>query len=268
MIVMINGELKDSISVSDRGLQYGDGLFETIAVKNGECEHWTDHMMRLLAGCKRLNIPEPDIQQCLVEAQQLCSEQSHAVLKVIITRGSGGRGYAFPEIITSTRILSIHPWPSYPSINTSLGIHLHLCKTVLSQQPLLAGLKHLNRLEQVIARNEWQDSEISEGLMSDMDGHIIEGTTSNVFAVINGELVTPALDKCGVAGIMRAQVLQHANAYGMLVCEKKLTLNDLLNAEEVFVCNSIIKIWPVRKILDTQYKVIGDMTMKLMNGLT
>jgi len=267
MTVLINGEANDCIASSDRGLQYGDGLFETIAVENGQCEHWYEHMSRLKEGCKRLNIPAPDAQQLLTEAQQLYGDKDKAVLKIIITRGSGGRGYRIPERVTPTRIVSVHPWPDFPSQNTSAGIRLHLCETQLSRQTALAGIKHLNRLEQVIARNEWHDPDISEGLMADAAGNIIEGTMSNYFAVINGELITPDISHCGVAGIMRAHIVRQAVLHEITVHEQNITLDDLLMADELFICNSIIGIWPVRQLQDKHYKVIGDVTSEIMNGL-
>lgn len=267
MTVLINGEMKDLIAVHDRGLQYGDGLFETIAVENGQCEHWYEHMSRLAQGCERLKIPVPDAKQLLSEAQQLYAEKNLAVLKIIITRGSGGRGYRPPQTVTPTRIISIHEWPTFPSINRELGVQLHLCETKLSHQPALAGIKHLNRLEQVLARNEWHDPDVSEGLMSDINGNIVEGTMSNYFAVIDNELVTPEIVDCGVAGIMRARIMRQAVLHEITVHERNLNIEDLFMADELFVCNSIISIWPVRQLLNKHYKVIGDVTATIMNGL-
>lgn len=267
MTVLVNGEPVSSIDIHDRGLQYGDGLFETIAVKDGQCEHWYEHMARLSQGCQRLKIPEPDPQQLLVEAQQLYMDKRQAVLKIIITRGSGGRGYTIPQTVRPSRILSLHEWPVYPSINVSLGVQVRFCDTRLSQQPALAGIKHLNRLEQVLARNEWSDSDVSEGLMCDSQGNVIEGTMSNCFMVKDGALFTPDITNAGVAGIMRAHVLQQARAHNIPVDEKPITQQEFLSANEVFICNSIIGIWPVRQLQDTHYHVIGDITAQLMQGL-
>ena len=267
MSFLINGELNDQIAISDRGLQYGDGLFETIAVEDGQCEHWHEHMSRLAEGCERLKIPVPDAQLLLSEAQQLFADKHLAVLKIMITRGSGGRGYKIPDTVSATRIISIHEWPTLPSMNKVLGIQLHLCETKLSHQPALAGIKHLNRLEQVLARSEWQDTDIGEGLMADINGNIIEGTMSNYFAVINGELITPEIVDCGVAGIMRAHIIRQAVLHEITVRERNMKIDELLLADEIFVCNSIIGIWPVRQLLDTHYNVIGHVTAKIMNGL-
>lgn len=267
MTVLINGKQEDRIASSDRGLQYGDGLFETIAIKNGECEHWYEHMSRLADGCRRLNIPIPNAQQLLVEAQQLCSDKALAVLKIIITRGSGGRGYRAPDPVEATRIISIYPWPSHPDENITQGICVHLCDTQLSHQPALAGIKHLNRLEQIIARNEWDDPNISEGLMSDIDGNVVEGTMSNYFAVINKELVSPEILDCGVAGIMRSHIMAQAILHGISVHERKIKLDELYAADELFICNSIIGVWPVRKLADHSYKANGEVTGQIMDGL-
>ncbi|MCK4743805.1 MAG: aminodeoxychorismate lyase [Sulfuriflexus sp.] len=267
MTVLINGQLNSNIAASDRGLQYGDGLFETIAIKNGECEHWYEHMSRLTDGCQRLNIPAPDAQQLLVEAQRLCSDKERAVLKIIITRGSGGRGYRAPDMVEATRIVSIHPWPSYPAENITQGVCVFLCDTKLSYQPALASIKHLNRLEQIIARNEWDDVNISEGLMSDIDGNIVEGTMSNYFAVIDNELVTPEIVDCGVAGIMRSHIMAQAILHEISVRERKISLDELYVADELFVCNSIIGVWPVKKLVNHSYKVIGEVTAQIMDGL-
>ncbi len=267
MSVLINGESQTSIAISDRGIQYGDGLFETIAVENGQCDHWFEHMSRLVEGCARLHIPEPDTQQLLVEAQQLFSGQQLAVLKIIITRGSGGRGYRIPENVMPSRIISIHSWPEFPPVNRTLGVQLYLCETLLSHQPALAGIKHLNRLEQVLARDEWHNPDISEGLMRDVNGNVVEGTMSNVFAVINNELVTSKIEDCGVAGIMRAHIMRQAVLHEIAVVERNMSLDDILMADELFICNSIIKVWPVRQLLDKNYKVIGNVTAQIMNGL-
>ena len=267
MSTLVNGELTTCIATSDRALHYGDGLFETIAVKAGECEHWYEHMTRLADGCQRLNIPTPDAHQLLVESQQLCADQEQAVLKIIISRGSGGRGYRAPEPVQPTRIVSVHPWPRYPASYVQEGVQLHLCSTKLACQPALAGIKHLNRLEQVLARNEWHDPDISEGLMSDVNGNIIEGTMSNYFLVSNGELITPKIVDCGVTGIMRKHILNQAVLHEISVKEKNITLDELYAADELFICNSIIGIWPVKKLQDIEYDVVGKITATIMDGL-
>ncbi|MBI5040528.1 MAG: aminodeoxychorismate lyase [Gammaproteobacteria bacterium] len=245
---LINGRPGDSIAVSDRGVQYGDGLFETIAVCDGRCELWDRHMQRLLAGCERLRIPPPEIAQLAAEARQLVHDSERCILKIIITRGSGGRGYRVPETAQPTRILLRDDWPEYPPENSEQGVRARLCSQRLGTNASLAGLKHLNRLEQVLARMEWDDPAIAEGLLQDHAGRVIEGTFTNIFLVQHGRIVTPMLDMCGVAGVMRAVVVEFATMAGIDCEERVVSLDELYAAEELFLTNSLIGIWPIQEL--------------------
>jgi len=147
MTILINGQKTDNINVRDRGLHYGDGLFETMAVIDGCCPFWERHMQRLQRGCHRLSLPVPDIALLEAEAQQLIKNETRGVLKLIISRGEGGRGYRYPESTCTTRILISYPWPDYPAQNWQEGVAVRFCDTTLARQPQLAGLKHLNRLD-------------------------------------------------------------------------------------------------------------------------
>jgi len=264
-MILVNGVQTTTIAVTDRGLQYGDGLFETIEVHNGECPHWQRHIQRLLRGCALLGINAPEIDILQQEARQLCKDQSKAVLKIIITRGSGGRGYKTPENPEPSRILSIHPWPAHPGSYYQEGVCLHLCHTTLSTQPALASIKHLNRLEQIMARREWDDPSIAEGLMSDASGQVIEGTMTNFFAARANTLLTPIISHCGIAGIMRERIIDAANALSIPVTETALLTDDLYTMDELFVCNSIIGIWPVRKLMEQCYPAPGALTKQLQD---
>ena len=190
-MILINGVSKQHIEISDRGFQYGDGLFETIEVRDGQAVFLERHLERLNAGCHRLHIPFPGAELLSFEVKKLCREKAcgigsvRAVLKIIVTRGSGGRGYRQPDVIQPTRVLSLHPYPDYPEIYKEQGIVVRFCSTCLGLNPSLAGIKHLNRLEQVMARFEWNDPAIQEGLMLDVNGHVIEGTMTNLFYVKN-----------------------------------------------------------------------------------
>jgi 4-amino-4-deoxychorismate lyase len=245
MTSRINGVAGDCVDASDRGLLYGDGLFETMAVRNGRVSSWARHMARLLAGCERLGIPVVDTVQLAHEADELLADAGHGVLKVIVTRGSGGRGYRVPETVVPRRILQLHPWPDFPPAAGEAGVAVRLCTTRLCHNPLLAGIKHLNRLEQVLARREWDDPQIGEGLLLDVDGRLVEGTMSNLFLVRGQSLLTPDLRRCGVAGIMRSVILEQAEQQSLTADIRALYSVDLLEADEVFLCNSIIGIWPV-----------------------
>ncbi len=247
--VLVNGSRAETAGLAlDRGLAYGDGLFETLAVVDGAPVLWPAHLARLQAGCVRLGIPVPDPLQLEEEATTLCHPHQRAVLKIIYTRGNGGRGYAPPALPTPTRILSVHPWPDYPRHYRCDGVRVYLCQTRLARQTGLAGIKHLNRLEQVLARREWDDPAIAEGLLCDDHGRVIEGVMSNLFVVAQGRVLTPDLSECGVAGIMRAYLLAQLQALGFTSVVAPLSQASLYGAEEILLCNSVIGIWPVAQI--------------------
>ena len=263
---LLNGESRHLVDVSDRGFQYGDGLFETLEVLQGKALFLDRHLQRLTDGCQRLLLPPPDWQLLQQEAQQLIANTEHGVLKIIITRGVGGRGYRQPDAIVPTRLLSLHPYPQYPSALQSQGIVTRFCDQLLSINPSLAGIKHLNRLEQVLARAEWRDEAIQEGLMRDSNGHLIEGTMSNLFMVKNAVLYTPALTQSGIAGIVRQLVLEFAEQISLPVSIQSLNKDQLLQADEVFVTNSVIGIWPVKQIAE-QFFQVGAWTQRLQTLL-
>lgn len=171
-MILVNGKVSSRIEIADRGLQYGDGLFETIAIRDERAILYSSHLKRLEDGCRRLSIPLIARRILDKEIFKLCRGVSRGVLKVIVTRGSGGRGYQPPSQPQPTRILSVHPWPNYPSLFIEYGITLRVCHTSLGYNPCLAGIKHLNRLEQVLARSEWENPMIPEGLMLDSQGQV------------------------------------------------------------------------------------------------
>ncbi len=256
---LLNGERRHCIEVSDRGFQYGDGLFETIEVLGGKPLFFTQHLKRLQKGCERLLIPPPDLALLAAEAAQLCAEADRAVLKIIITRGSGGRGYRQPDPVVPTRLLSLHPFPVYPDYLQADGIVARFCRQRLATNPALAGIKHMNRLEQVLARAEWRDDDVYEGLMLDYNDHVVEGTMTNLFFVKNEVLHTPDLSNCGIAGIVREIVIDLANRNNIVVLEQQFEKQCVLEADEVFVTNSVIGIWPIKRI-DRQCFNLGRIT--------
>lgn len=262
---LINGESRHCIDISDRGLQYGDGLFETIEVIAGKPLFLSRHLQRLQQGCQILLIPCPDLNLLSAEAQQICEGTEQGVLKLMLTRGSGGRGYRQPPEISPSRICSLHPHPGYTDQLYRQGINLRFCDKRLAINPDLAGIKHLNRLEQVLARAEWQDDEIHEGLMLDSEGYVVEGTMSNLFWVENGQLRTPMLDRCGIRGVLRALVIELAHAAGIEVLETRIGASRLLQADEIFVTNSLIGIWPVKQLLRQRFTP-GPLTASLLQA--
>ena len=262
----INGVEQAHIDATDRGLQYGDGLFETLAAFDGQCPWFEVHYQRLIAGCDRLAIPLPDKAVLLREVEQAAAGQHRTVIKIMLTAGSGGRGYARSADLQANRIVLCHAWPDYPETCWLQGVGLKLCQTRLGCNPVLAGIKHLNRLEQVLARNEWQTHEVAEGLMCDMQGKVIEGTMSNVFLVREQALYTPELARCGVAGVMRRWILEYAPRLGFEVNETTLSVEDLQHADELILTNSLIGLWPV-KTFESRYYQPGPVYLALLKCL-
>ncbi len=261
-MLLINGQISALISAEDRGLLYGDGLFETLAVQNCYPQFWEKHIQRLNLGCVRLGIPVPDPAILHEEALTVCREAHRAVLKIIVTRGSGGRGYRCRSTENPTRIVALHSSFDYPADFKQQGIAVRVCSTKLGSNPALAGIKHLNRLEQVLARNEWDDPGIAEGLMCDNSGRVIEGTMTNVFIVQDGRLLTPDLSQCGVAGIMRELVMETAAEMALPVSITGLSVDDMMRAQEIFLCNSLIGLWPVRQLEELSLPV-GQITRRI-----
>jgi 4-amino-4-deoxychorismate lyase len=251
---LINGSFNGEISALDRGFAYGDGIFRTVKVIQGLPEHWPIHYQKLVKDCSAIGIVCPSAEVIINDFEQLFSiEELVAVAKIIITRGEGERGYNPPAITNPTRVMIKSSMPSYPQTYFSEGIQLHLCETRIGHQPKLAGIKHLNRLENVLARMEWHDPKITDGLMLDMAGNVIECTVANIFARYGDLLITPKLDQCGVAGITRKQILARAHTLNLKTAVEAIHLEKLLTADEVIICNSLFGAWQVRMLKDKQW---------------
>lgn len=248
-MMLVDGRLQDTVAALDRGLLYGDGLFETIRFVRGIAPLWPRHMQRLLHGCERLRLTAPDPVLLWAEAQAATQGMADAVLRITLTRGVGARGYAIPEAARATRIVAGFAMPEIAAGAYRDGVRLHLCETRLAAQPLLAGLKHLNRLEQVLARAEWSDPAIAEGLLCDVRGNAVTATAANLFAVVDGVPVTPAVDCCGVAGVLRAELLAMLPQAQV----RDLPLAECLAAGELFLSSSIRGILPVQAVGDTVF---------------
>ncbi|MCA1798817.1 MAG: aminodeoxychorismate lyase [Xanthomonadaceae bacterium] len=262
----VNGVDGGAVSAGDRGLQYGDGVFETIAVRDGRPLRLARHLQRLAAGCVALGLPVPDLND---EARAFCAGVPHAVLKLIVTRGGGGRGYAPPADALPTRVLALYPWPTLPPAWAEQGIAVCWCTTTVTAQPALTGLKHLNRLEQVLARRELAGSDAwQEGLMCDAEGNAVEATQGNLFVVRGGVLMTPVLNGGGVAGIIRAMLIEAAPSLG-LVCEQTtLPRAAVETADEAFICNSITGILPLRRIGARELPTTWPVTTQMQRWLS
>ncbi len=244
--VWINGVPGRRVDHLDRGLQYGDGLFETMRVRAGRIRLLGHHLERLSEGCRRLAIAAPRASVLRSELTARAKPHSDAVLKLILTRGPGARGYRPSGRERCTRVLSLSaPAPPAPGETAQ---RVRICATQLGSSPALAGLKTLNRLESVLARSEWRDQRVWEGLMSDADGRLICGTMSNLFVRSGATLTTPILDRCGVAGVMRRWVLERCASLRLRAMEGRITLAQLGEASEVFMTNAVAGVVSVKVI--------------------
>lgn len=246
---LVNGSFSAPISPLDRGFAYGDGVFRTIKVINGLPEHWPMHYQTLFADCSAIGIVCPSADTFISDFKKIFdADEFSAIVKIIVTRGEGERGYNPPAITTPMRVMIKSSMPDYPEVNFSEGVVLHLCDTRIAHQPKLAGIKHLNRLDNVLARMEWHDPKVAEGVMLDMEGNVIECTAANIVARYGDTLITPKLDQCGVAGITRKQILAHAKRLELNTAIERMNLKDLHSADEVIICNSLFGAWQVREL--------------------
>ncbi len=250
--VLVDGQPSASLAVDDRGLLYGDGLFETLRVVQGRIPLWDRHMRRLHAGCARLGLPSPDPSILREDALRVSDGLDAAVVRITWTRGSGPRGYRPPRPARAVRMVTAAPAPHVDADWSAAGIRVRFCQTRLALQPALAGLKHLNRLEQVLGRGEWDDPDIAEGLMRDMQGRVVCATAANLFARIDGHWFTPGVEACGVAGVARAEVLSQWPDCRTATIE----MDALMQADEVFLSSSVRGILPVRD-LDGRALAVG-----------
>jgi len=249
-MTLIDGEPGDRIPVSDRGLQYGDGLFETIAVRDGRPCLWRQHLERLATGCARLDIPAPAPARLAAEAEALLTNVAAAdgVLKLVVTRGSGPRGYASPPAPKPRRILSFAPGLPAVIDGAKAGVRLTLCRTRLGENQRLAGIKHLNRLEQVLARAEWSDPGVLDGVMCNAHGQVVCGTMSNLYLLDDAGIATPPLTHCGVAGTVRTLVRDCARDLGVPFAERVLRPEDLFAAHGLCISNALLGVLPVARV--------------------
>lgn len=253
-LVSVNGRVNGAVSVTDRGLAYGDGLFETMRLARGVIPYWPWHWNRLKSGAKKLHIelPEADIERYLQHLLELAGDHNidRGVLKLTATRGESGRGYQPQPGHPATIIIQLLPAPRYPENYYRTGVDVSICQYKLPRNRFLAGIKHLNKLDYAIASLEWQGSDFQEALLFDTENCLVEACSRNVFLVKDGKLQTPAIQYAGVAGVMRQIILEElAPSLQLATLETELSLADLLNADEVFLCNSVTGIWPVQSIL-------------------
>lgn len=247
-LTLVDGKPADTIPADDRGFAYGDGVFRTLAVRSGKAGLWGRHYAKLTADCRALAITPPDEAPLLEDMRHITARMPDCALKITVTRGSGGRGYAIPETVIPRRMVSASPLPDYPAEYAAQGVIVRYCRQRLALQPALAGVKHLNRLENILARAEWCEPSIAEGILLDTDDAVIEGTRCNLFLVEQGQLITPDLSRCGVAGVTRDAVIELAAKKGMGCRIENVSRERLEAADEVILVNSLIGAWPVKRI--------------------
>jgi 4-amino-4-deoxychorismate lyase len=249
-IMLINGIQSTTVAATDRGLAYGDGLFSTIKVEWGEVQLWDFHLQRLQLGAQRLFFPEVEwflLNKDVHLLAETLREKPQAVIKVILTRGSGGRGYSSKGCVEPLRILSSHDFPVFYKQWQDEGIKVILCQQRLAVNPQLAGLKTLNRLEQVLIKHELEMQQAVEGIVCDSSGLVVEACTANIFIYLDNRWLTPKLDGCGVAGVKRRQVMESARQADLTIIEADITVDDLLHAQAVCLSNALMGLVPVKQ---------------------
>lgn len=260
---LVNGEISTFVHAANRGLNYADGIFETLSVHNGRPRRWQAHMDRLGAGCEVLGFVMPAQAILLREVQTVSAGLSDAVVKIVLTRDGRGRGYMPEENSTCVRIISAHVYPGGILERAREGIQARICELRLAIQPALGGIKHLNRLEQVLASAELREAGADEGILLDPEDHVISAIAANIFIVLDNRLLTPRLDRCGVRGVVRSQILTDFAAR----CEQRRIMVDMLpEAQEIFICNTVRGIVPITSIDRFEY-AIGPVTRELQTWL-
>ena len=230
----------DAWPADARGIAYGDGVFETMRMHRGVVPWWDAHWERLARGAHRLRMPLPEPIQVSEEAAELFGDGGDGVLKLLLSRGGTGRGYAPSSSAAPLWMLSRHP---LPATHAQAGLVLRWCKTQLAAQPALAGIKHCNRLEQVLARAECVDVGADEGLMLGSDGSVVSATAANLFVLRDRQWTTPPVDRGGVAGVCRSHLLPLLEAG-----EARLSVADVEGADAVFLCNAVRGILTVARL--------------------
>lgn len=263
---LVNGEPCDRLPVTDRGLHYGDGLFETMALRHGRVRFLQRHLQRLHQGCERLLLPPPEDARIKAEIDAVAAGAGDGTLKLILTRGSGPRGYRLPHEVRVRRILGFSAGASPGRPDEPCGMRVMMCTTRAGINPFLAGMKTLNRLENVLATAEWQREGVHEGLMFDAEDRLVGGTMSNVFMVEQGVLHTPALARSGVRGVMRAVVMDLAARLNIQVVERDIGCRDLDAAESLFLTNALMGIRFVEWLAGRRYRP-GTLIRELMTAL-
>ncbi|MBA5761848.1 aminodeoxychorismate lyase [Vibrio sp. 404] len=263
----LNGHPADSISLLDRSFQYGDGCFTTMLTKQGKLVYWSYHLQRMQACLDALAIPHPDWAQVKNWLDLAATGDSLAGLKLHISRGEGGRGYSATQVSTPNVTISNFAYPAHYRQWQEQGIELGVCTTRLGINPLLAGHKHNNRLEQILVKAELDQRKLVDGIVLNFAGDVIETSMANLFWWQGEQLCTPNLEASGVAGVARRRVLEFAEQQAIDVQIGSFELVSLLNADEVFITNSLLGVAPIKAIEGHRFP-IGAMTRSIQEMLS
>ena len=249
-MIIINGQFQDCVDATERAVQYGDGCFTTMAFAEDKVQMWQQHQARLLNDCQRLGIEFTHWQALQDSASVLIAKAGHSsgVLKIIISRGKGGRGYSPLNVLAPSYMMSCHRSPNHYVDWQQQGISLGLSPIKLARQPLLAGIKHLNRLEQVLVKQALDFTEFDDALVCDTNDNIIEASAANVFWLYDGQWFTPSLVESGVDGVMRNAVCELLTSLSQPVTEVSQKFTADFAAEEMFICNALMAIVPVTSL--------------------
>jgi len=249
---LVNGQQAEHISIRDRGFQYGDGCFETVRILFKKPILWSEHLKRLKYACKTLQLSVNfDLLKSEVVQLIRVNKATNVILKINITRGEGGRGYAPAVQSDCTRILQLI---DYVAPSTSSGARVVVCRHRLSSNSFLGGIKHLNRLDQVLASAQIP-ADCDEGLCMDEAGYVIEGCRSNLLFAIDNKLVSPDLSKSGVEGVMLDHLIDEFGVKGIAVIRRTISMSELKRADEILLCNSVFGVWPIAEILNEDWRI-------------
>ncbi|MCL9783586.1 aminodeoxychorismate lyase [Vibrio sp. S4M6] len=263
---LINGKSIEHVSVKDRSFQYGDGCFTTMLALDGAIQDWPLHIERMERCLDLLGIEHPNWHILRETLDKMSATSAKVGLKLHVSRGEGGRGYSPTSVSAPTITLSEFPFPPHYEIMQSNGIELGVCEQRLGHNPLLAGHKHNNRLEQVLLKSEMDRKGYVDGLTLDIDGNVIESTMANVFWVKDNQVYTPSLAKSGVAGVMRTVVLDLLPEIGIDVIIGEFALSHVLEADELFLTNSLLRVAPIVKVNQAPFP-IGKITTRIQEYL-
>jgi len=272
LIGSIDGALSSSNLLSERGLAYGHGLFETMRLHQGQLPLLSWHLDRLARDASILSIPLqlPIIERHINDFQRYLRQQKidNGVVKLIVAAGDGGRGYKNPVTI-KPRVICVYS--DLPQLDHQ-GVNLWRCQYRLPSNPVLSGIKHLNRLDQVLARNEWTDDLYSDGLMFDQHNQLVETTSANIFLHCPRQgWLTPDLSNAGVSGVMRALLLEEIfPRLAIKVTVTDIDSDRLSGCDHMFICNSVRGLTPVLGFSQDQNLVtltIGNDVKMLQSAL-